>query len=72
MDELVPEFIDAIPVDFMNGEPLRHNSETRRIYGVGRDFLDNKGEIDPERRGPFRDFKDPMVELGPTLESDLE
>ncbi len=29
LDELVPEFIDAIPVDFMNGEPLRYNSETR-------------------------------------------
>lgn len=69
LDQLVTEFIVAIPVDDMDGELLRYNSATRRIYSFGRNFVDNKGEVDPKRTGPFRDFEEPMIQLDPNLHS---
>lgn len=34
LESLVPEFIDSIPIDLMDGKLLRYNTEALRIYSV--------------------------------------
>jgi hypothetical protein len=44
---LVPEFLTAVPVDFMDGQPLRYRSvggAAFRLYSVGDDAVDDGGE----------------------------
>lgn len=46
-DELVPEYIDSIPVDPMDSKPLRYKKteEYVLIYSVGVDGVDNGGNL---------------------------
>jgi hypothetical protein len=47
---LAPELLDTVPVDFMNGQPLRYRVEvdgTWRLYSVGLDGKDDGGEALP-------------------------
>ncbi len=45
LDQLVGEFLDEIPLDQCNGQPLRYqtNSDGFKIYSVGLDDVDNGG-----------------------------
>jgi hypothetical protein len=55
LDELVPEFIDAIPVDpfSADGLPLLYRREGRgAVYSVGMDGLDDQGSIHRVNAGP--------------------
>lgn len=49
LDELVPEFLPAVPDDPFDGQPLRyhHLSKGYVIYSVGRDGHDNNGSERP-------------------------
>ncbi|MCW5556923.1 MAG: hypothetical protein KIT22_03650, partial [Verrucomicrobiae bacterium] len=51
--ELVPDWLEALPVDAMDGEPLRYRLDTEgiwRLWSVGADFKDDGG--DPTPRPP--------------------
>jgi len=47
LDELVPEFLDAVPIDPFDGKPLRYvvREDAYVIYSIGRDRADDGGEI---------------------------
>ena len=45
---LVPEFLTAVPVDFMDGQPLRYRLSDDGhfvLYSVGKDCVDNGGKM---------------------------
>jgi len=44
LDALVPEFLERVPSDPYNGQPLRYLPEKRIIYSVGPDMLDDGGD----------------------------
>lgn len=51
LDSLVPEYLDAVPVDPADGAPLRYTlrdgePHERRLYSVGPDATDDNGEGD--------------------------
>jgi len=43
LDELVPEYLDAVPLDDFDGKPLRYNREKKVVYSVGEDLKDDGG-----------------------------
>ncbi len=51
LDELVPEFLAAIPMDPMDGEPLRYvvNDDGDLLYSVGRNRVDDGGVVGDEQ-----------------------
>ncbi len=45
---LVPEFLETVPVDFMDGQPLRYRQDDNGhflLYSVGLDGVDNGGKM---------------------------
>lgn len=59
---LVPRFLDAIPVDRLDGQPLRYDPEAGVIYSVGLDYLDHGG-VAPDKPGTLRSRKEVVIEL---------
>ena len=43
LDELVPEFLLAVPLDDFDGKPIRFSLEKKVVYSVGEDFKDGGG-----------------------------
>ncbi len=43
LDQLVPDYIDALPLDPMDGEPLRYDREERKVWSIGRNLTDEGG-----------------------------
>jgi hypothetical protein len=53
-DRLVPEYLDAIPLDPFNGQPLRFKKTSDGsvvIYSVGSDGVDDGGQVEKPRDG---------------------
>ena len=52
LDQLVPEFIDAVPTDPFDGRPLRYarTEQGVKLYSVGKDKADDggSGETEPD------------------------
>jgi hypothetical protein len=46
--ELVPEYLSAVPVDDMDGKPLRYSPEKKVLYSVGKDLADDGGSKDKD------------------------
>jgi len=44
LNELVPEFLDAVPVDDFDGQPLRYLAEKKIVYSVGINLKDDGGD----------------------------
>jgi hypothetical protein len=69
---LAPEFVKTVPVDFMDGQPLRYRLTDDGhfvLYSVGLDGVDNGGQLrDPKRKNLFDDGRDYM---GQPREPDL-
>jgi hypothetical protein len=63
LEALLPDYLDAIPKDWMDGNPLRYNPAKRRIYSVGEDLIDADGEAD--KPGALRDRNEIVIELEP-------
>jgi len=49
LDELVPDYIDAVPLDDFDGKPMRYSREKKIIYSVGTDLVDSGGSRSPEQ-----------------------
>jgi hypothetical protein len=75
LDALIPEFLPALPTDFMDGHPLRYrlNSDgTYALYSVGNNLIDDggagvpgsvgTGALKPPWNGP--DWVWPSLEVG--------
>jgi hypothetical protein len=46
--ELVPEYLSAVPVDDMDGKPLRYSPEEKALYSVGTNLADDGGSKDKD------------------------
>ena len=57
LDDLVPNYLDAVPRDGYDGEPLRYSRDKRRAWSIGEDLVDSGGS--DERR----DQSEPTVSL---------
>jgi len=44
LDELVPKYIDQVPLDDFDGKPLRYLPDRKIIYAVGTDLADDGGD----------------------------
>jgi len=57
LDELVPQFLKAPPLDVIDGKPLRYEStgksgESFVLYSIGKDMEDNNGDATCSSRKP--------------------
>ena len=55
--ELVPDFLSTLPIDWMDGKPLRYRRNadgTFLLYSVGEDGVDNGGDPTPTEPGAFQ------------------
>jgi len=59
LDELVPDYIKAIPLDDMDGKPMRYSREKKIVYSVGEDLADSGG---CEGEHPW-DMEDPSFKI---------
>jgi hypothetical protein len=50
LNALVPEFLDAVPADDFDGQPLRYAPDRKIVYSVGQNLKDDGG--DDSRSGP--------------------
>ncbi|MAE62358.1 MAG: hypothetical protein CMJ49_13505 [Planctomycetaceae bacterium] len=60
LDDLIPQFLDAIPVDPFDGKPMRYinSSAAAKVYSVDKDAIDNRGawtDADGHRYQPGTD-----------------
>ncbi|MEO7676666.1 MAG: hypothetical protein ABIV39_07895 [Verrucomicrobiota bacterium] len=44
LDELVPEFLPAVPFDDFDGKTLRYSPDKKVVYSVGPDLIDSGGQ----------------------------
>jgi hypothetical protein len=44
LDALVPEFLESVPVDDFNGQPLHYSAERKIVYSVGKNLKDDGGD----------------------------
>lgn len=61
LEELVPVFMEAVPLEPFDGEPLRyirHEEGGYRVYGIGEDGVDNGG-LSREQMAEKTDDKNP-------------
>jgi hypothetical protein len=43
LNALVPEFLDAVPIDDFDGQPLRYSPDRKIVYSVGQNLKDDGG-----------------------------
>ena len=48
LNELVPDYLDAVPLDDFDGKPFRYNAAKKLIYSVGEDLKDDGGTTKQE------------------------
>ena len=52
LDQLVPEYIESVPLDPYDEKPLRYSKDKRILWSVGTDLVDDGGYTQPEGVGP--------------------
>jgi hypothetical protein len=50
LEELMPRYLVALPLDGFDGKPLRYSPAKRLVYSVGRDMQDRGGMTEEEMR----------------------
>ena len=58
IEDLVPEYLKALPLDEFDGKPLRYSREKQVVYSVGKDGKDSGGMTKEEMRAWAREQKD--------------
>ncbi len=61
LEDLVPKYLSALPLDPFSGEPLRYNATQGLIYSVGMNLKDEGGRPTVM---PLSDPDEPTVEIG--------
>lgn len=64
LGELVPDYLASLPIDRMDGAPLRYRAADRLIYSVGNDGIDHSG-ITPGKAGSLNSRAEVTIELEP-------
>jgi hypothetical protein len=64
LDDLVPMYLSAVPIDPMSGSRLKYKSDPPRLYSVGADGVDDGGvPVDPDGDRFHREHGDIVVYL---------
>jgi hypothetical protein len=50
LEQLVPGYFDAVPLDDFDGKPLRYSKEHKLIWSVGPDMKDSGGKREWDSR----------------------
>ncbi len=61
LDALVPEYLDAVPRDPFDGEPLRYSAAERQLWSVGTDLTDDGGSDEEDRVEALSDVEEPTL-----------
>ena len=64
LDELVPEYLQSVPLDDFDGTPMKYSKEKRVVYAVGADLTDNGGTAKNDREGIDADGCDLVYKIG--------
>lgn len=64
LSALVPAYLDALPSDPMDGNPLRYDPVRKRIYSIGDDLIDERG-VAPGHGGSLESTAEIVIELEP-------
>ena len=64
LDQLVPDFLDAVPRDPLDGKPLRYSPAKRIVYSIGSDLIDRGGSTDGADVDACHDELDPTFRIG--------
>ena len=71
LGELVPEFIEEVPTDPFDGNPVRYSKTNKLVYSIGRDLVDTDG-VDTSTSGhrgryvrnrEFRNLQEPAFKI---------
>ena len=52
-DKLVPDYLESVPLDDYDGEPMRYDPSRYLIWGVGPDLIDNGGDEEEDVTWPI-------------------
>jgi len=67
LSELVPDYIDRLPVDPFSGKSIKFNSSDRTIYSYGTNFTDDGGDLDslfgPQRYDGNESLNNPSLSI---------
>jgi hypothetical protein len=63
LTDLVPDFIDTIPIDQFDGSPIRYLPGKKRLYSVGTDLIDDGGQSEGSQLSPRQD--DLVLQIDP-------
>jgi hypothetical protein len=63
LDALVPEYLDAVPLDPYDGKPLRYSAEKKIAYSVGGDGTDSGGSQRTDEAAAFDEGKEPTLRI---------
>lgn len=61
LEDLVPKYLSALPLDPFSGEPVRYNASRGLIYSVGKNLKDEGGK---PTGVPMSDPDEPTAEIG--------
>lgn len=50
LDELVPAYLPAVPIDEYDGKTLRYSAARKVIYSVGKDLIDSGGDLSDDNK----------------------
>jgi len=72
LQELVPEYLDAVPLDPFDGEPFRYSAEKGLVYSVGKNLTDEggssmmpDGKVEGETGWRHKNAEDLVFEIKP-------
>jgi hypothetical protein len=75
LQELVPEFVEAVPLDPFDGQPVRYSKERQIVYCVGSDGKDDgapKYEKGWGPQGEYNRLRDQVLELKPKAKEKVD
>jgi hypothetical protein len=61
LSQLTPDYIESIPMDRFDGNPLRYDKDKAKVWCVGEDLIDHGGH--PTEKSKFSAMQDPMMQL---------
>lgn len=64
VDDLIPDYLDAIPRDPFHGEPLLYSREKKIIYSLGADGIDSGGSRKEDPKEAEWDLEEPTLGIG--------
>lgn len=60
LSELVPDYLDAIPIDAFRGEPIQYSRARKLVYSLGTDGIENSGLEDASAATDLREPSYPI------------